>query len=141
MGRPVGSGLRTPELEAVIVRAVRIGNKKSEAAKIAGIAPRTLRDWMQKDPEFSATVAQAEARIGGRAWMAISRALKSKDAALAAKTGQWVLERKNLAGPDEDTLRAELTERLRDAREIWAQMRGSVPEHPDPDSTEPPGSE
>lgn len=127
-GRP---SLKTPERIQTVLEAIRHGNKKGEAAKIAGVGYTTLRDWMASDDDLSAQVEQAASSVGDKAWRTMVRLLDSPDDNVAHRTAAWILDRKNLAGPDEDAMRAELIERVQMARDIWAEMADSVPGAPE----------
>jgi hypothetical protein len=51
---------RTPETEAKVLAALRAGHSRRVAAGAAGIAQRTLEEWVT-DPEFDQRVFEAEA--------------------------------------------------------------------------------
>ena len=63
MARPTK---RTPEVEQMILNALRIGNTRTDAALVAGINRDTLHEWLAF-PEFSAAVEKAEAEARARA--------------------------------------------------------------------------
>ena len=59
MGRPTK---RTPQAEALIVKALGVGLSFEVAADFAGIHRDTLLDWRRKDETFSAAIKGATAR-------------------------------------------------------------------------------
>jgi hypothetical protein len=59
LGRPT---LRTPEIEALILGALRTGGSLRHAAQIAGITRQTLDRWRASDEAFSARLDQARAQ-------------------------------------------------------------------------------
>ena len=58
MARPTK---RTPEARGRILGALRTGNYRSTAARLAGMAPSVLFAWLADDSEFSEACKQAEA--------------------------------------------------------------------------------
>jgi len=59
IGRP---SKRTPEVEALIIKALGVGLSYETAADFAGIHRDTLLDWRRKDEAFSAAIKGATAR-------------------------------------------------------------------------------
>tara|TARA_R100000315_G_scaffold32424_1_gene13136 strand:- start:28 stop:537 length:510 start_codon:yes stop_codon:yes gene_type:complete len=58
-GRP---SKRTPEVEALIAKALSLGLSFEVAADLAGIHRDTLLDWRRKDEDFSAAIKQSTAQ-------------------------------------------------------------------------------
>lgn len=103
IGRPTK---RTPECEAKIASALRLGCSRETASRVADIHPSQLQRWMNADPAFRAMVekSEEEAVVG---WLkCIERAaLEGKWQAAA-----WKLERKRpaeFARPDDRVLAME----------------------------------
>ena len=59
IGRPTK---RTPEAEALIIKALGVGLSYEVAADFAGVHRDTLLDWRRKDETFSASIKGATAR-------------------------------------------------------------------------------
>ena len=87
MARPTK---RTPEREAAIIRALEVGNTRTDASLGAGIDRHTFAAWCQRYPPFLAAVETAEA---------LARQRFVGQVALAARTSwqaaAWVLERRD----------------------------------------------
>lgn len=62
-GRPTK---RTPEVEALILGALRDGATDAAAYGVVGISPQTFIDWCHKHPQFLESVQRARAE--GRLW-------------------------------------------------------------------------
>lgn len=116
--------LRTPELIEAVLNELRDGATLRLAAINAGISPRTLRDWRQKDPELSATLAAADAGVGAGCWKALYRAAKDGD----VKAATYIIEHrfKSSEDVDEDAMVDHAARLYR----LGQQMRGSVPSDP-----------
>lgn len=85
MARPTK---RTPEREARIFEALRVGNTRPTAAAYAGISERTLRYWAEQSAVFADALRAREAEAEMAATAAIWRAAKEGDWHAAA----WFLE-------------------------------------------------
>lgn len=51
----------TPELQKAICDAIEAGNTRECAAGVAGVSPRWLYLWLEKDADFAAAIARADA--------------------------------------------------------------------------------
>lgn len=63
VGRPTK---RTPEVEAHILRALRVGLSYENAAKMAGIGATTLDEWIADDDDFRALCERTRVNMGRR---------------------------------------------------------------------------
>ena len=52
---------KTDDRRETIINAIRDGNTRDTAARLAGIAPSVLYDWMATDSEFSECIEKADA--------------------------------------------------------------------------------
>lgn len=86
MGRPTRY---TPEVVTKITNAIRAGNYREPAARMAGVSPTSLYAWQARYPEFAEAIQKAEAEAEGR-MVAIVAAAAPKSWQAAA----WWLERK-----------------------------------------------
>lgn len=86
-GRP--RSVMTPEMETQIITAVKLGLREGTAARIAEIAPQTLRSHRDRHPEFAAKL-EAAAATGERNALAAVVEKMRKDWKAAA----WFLERR-----------------------------------------------
>lgn len=89
MGRP---SKRSPEIEGLILRALEVGNTRTDSALGAGITRETLRQWLKSLP-FLAAVEKAEA---------LARQRFVGQIALAAKNGNWQAAAWNLERRDHE---------------------------------------
>lgn len=91
MGRP--SAL-TPEVGKTILRAIREGADRGAAARAAGVAPSTLRGWLQREEEpysgFKVALEKAEGALEVEAARLVFAAARRTPAWAA-----WYLERKS----------------------------------------------
>ena len=96
----------TPEVEALILKALKAGNFRSTAARLAGVRPATLHRWLERgDPagtrkadrpyrDFAEKVDQAMAEAEARDVTLISKAANEDWRAAAwrltrANSGHW----------------------------------------------------
>lgn len=77
MGRPTKL---TSEREGAILDALREGNSRTVAARLAGVGEATLRDWMARYPRIRAAIEKAEAE---------AEVAHVANIAQAAKDGTW----------------------------------------------------
>jgi len=89
MGRP---SKRSPEIEGLILRALEIGNTRTDAALGAGITRECLRLWA-RDLRFLGAVEKAEA---------LARQRFVGQIALAASQGSWQAAAWNLERRDHE---------------------------------------
>ena len=89
MGRP---SKRSPEIESLILRALEVGNTRTDSALGAGITRETLRQWLKSLP-FLGAVEKAEA---------LARQRFVGQIALAAKNGNWQAAAWNLERRDHE---------------------------------------
>lgn len=59
-----------------IIEAIARGHNREDAARLAGIAPSTLYDWMAKKPEFSEACKNADSRAVDIGISALEKAAK-----------------------------------------------------------------
>jgi len=105
----VEEALSRHECEAAIVRALEVGNTRTDASLGAGIDRHTFVNWCQRYPSFLAAVERAEA---------VARQRFVGQVALAARTSwqaaAWVLEpRPGELGPPRAHARCHRTGRRR----------------------------
>lgn len=117
--------LRSPELIERVLDGIRRGSPIGIAATNAGVSPRTLREWRQKDPELSAILAAADAGTGVVCWEAQFTAAKLGD----VKAQQFIITHRYLQPeePDED----ELEDRASKMFQLGQMMRGALQGPPD----------
>ena len=87
MSRP--RDVMTPEKEAEVLMAVRLGLREGTAARVSEIAPQTLRSHRDRNPGFAEKLAAAEATGERNALAAVVEKMR-KDWKAAA----WFLERR-----------------------------------------------
>lgn len=94
MGRP---STLTPEVQKVILAAIKEGARRGQAAKIAGVAPQTLSGWMRAEGEpyesFAREVLVLEGKLSGKL-----ESFLHKKALTSPTVAMWLLERLH---PDE----------------------------------------
>lgn len=110
-GRP---SKRNPILEEMILTHIRSGNFKETSCQSCGIDVATLASWINKDPEWAARVAMAEAE----AELALVAKIKAAQADGTWRAHAWLLERTrpNKFAADAE-LKAEQREYVRQQRE------------------------
>ena len=79
----------TPERCAAILTAIRGGNTRIIAAKMAGISDSTLSDWMIRFPSFRDDIEKADAEAEG--WHVLN---VRQHAAETWQASAWWLERR-----------------------------------------------
>jgi hypothetical protein len=65
--------------KAAIVRAIRLGGFRTEAAEAAGIDRATMASWIEKDLEFAGRIAKAEAKLKNEILATNARVAKTDD--------------------------------------------------------------
>ncbi len=83
----------TPEIEAAILRALEVGNTRTDASLGVGIDRNTFTNWCQRYPAFLSAVEKAEA---------LARQRFVGQIALAAKNGSWQAAAWNLERRDHE---------------------------------------
>lgn len=75
----------TPEVEALILDALKSGVSRRAAAEYAGLDEKTVINWMKRYSSFSSAVIAAESRVEIRASLSLRMAFEGGDwrAALA----------------------------------------------------------
>jgi hypothetical protein len=92
-GRSGTTGKRDPERVQAILTGMELGLSRGDAAQAAGIARRTLYDWMAADPAFADAVDQAESRCK-RSLLGLVVAAAAKRQANTWQAAAWILERR-----------------------------------------------
>ena len=82
----------TPERVERILEAIRKGNTRDTAAKLAGVSATQMYEWMNKHPEFAEAIEKADAEAEGFYVGIIERA-----AAKSWQAAAWWLERRRAA--------------------------------------------
>jgi hypothetical protein len=89
MSRALGQTKRTPEVDARIAQAIRLGGSYRDAAAYAGISEDTLARWRKRFADFAALLARAEAEAKVH-WLARIEQAGAQDWRALA----WKLERR-----------------------------------------------
>jgi transposase len=76
-----------------VLLAVRAGASNELAAQHAGIPVSTVRDWLNRRPEFKGDVEKARADLELLAIGTVRRGLTDKDGEPVAGVAQWLAER------------------------------------------------
>lgn len=118
MGRPTKL---TSEREGAILDALREGNSRTVAARLAGVGEATLRDWMARYPRIRAAIEKAEAQAEVAHVANIAQA--AKDGTWQA-SAWWLERRQHAAWGKVDRLEIE----IKRAAERVAQQTGADPE-------------
>lgn len=101
VGRPTK---HTPEVEAVIIKAIVSGLRPAQAARVAGIDPSTLDRWRNADAAFAERLESAATEFESQNLENVTRAGRR-----SWKASAWSLERRfpdrygnrlNVAGAD-----------------------------------------
>jgi hypothetical protein len=112
---------KSPQRIGIIVAALKAGNSRATAAKLAGISRSRLYYWLQHDAAFKQAVRLAEAEREAKDIVQITEAGKLDWRAIA-----WLLERRNRAdwGRKEDvTLNLRDLQNLTDAQLLELEAR------------------
>lgn len=93
MANPVGAPTKsTPELKALIVKRLRKGMTRVQAAASVGIRRETLWDWAKKDDEFANAIAKALALFGRELVDAMVEISRDKESPKRLDAVKYLLE-------------------------------------------------
>lgn len=88
----------TPAILGKILAALRLGSPVDTAALMAGVPPRTLRQWVAEHEDVALAVAEAQANCEYEDLQVIDRAVHAdNNPKLAVETAKWRRERLNPA--------------------------------------------
>lgn len=117
---------RTPERVQIILEALREGLSRETAADLAGIAPRTLRHWEEKDSALSAQVALASAEGEAELWRIIRAKAGTKQKPGDADSAKWMLAKR---WPEKYSERARLDVKLETKGMSARELERRIAEH------------
>jgi transposase len=111
-GRPVGSVSLTDERRELILACLRGGALQAEAAEVAGISPRTLREWIERGE--------------GRSKRDSSAKLKAFATDVRQATGEAIVAAAAHAHKDRPTWWLTHAARSRADREGWTELKSAA---------------
>lgn len=106
--RPGAKSKRTPETQAKLIEALKLGATNVIACQYAGIAETTFYAWMAENVEFSQSIEKARAYAAVDALRTIQKARREGQWQSAA----WLLERRYPHEYGRRTVQMEVTGKL-----------------------------